>query len=155
MTNSDFLATYGTWHLEGFLACHAAQDATLVVVVVRHPRTGEDAQREIGEAVTHVWHEMRGRFAGVHGHRLSWGDLAFILPEPRPHLLAIDVTAAATAPLGSPCDLVVGGTVFPLQREERLRVLDDFSWKLAKIDHRREYSGAWCARNGKLVHVAG
>jgi hypothetical protein len=149
--NADFLATYGEWNIQSFLTLDLGTRTTLVLLQVRRPGTGDEATAEIGRVVRQLWQDTTSMFPTAHGHRTAWGDLAFVVRTEEARTLA-EPSATIAAPRGSACNIWATAAAFPEDLESRQLVLEDISWRLSKVDYRKEYPGLWFVRNGRVEH---
>ena len=150
----DFLTTYGPWNLESFVRTFENENASFVVVQTRSPERNDESRIEIGLNVDHLWQAILPRFSGAHGHRLSWGDLVFLVRgEDLARIAAVLENVAK--PLSAACTIWFATAAASRQVEDRMKQVDELSWRLAKVEYLNEYPVAWCGRDGRIVHRPG
>jgi hypothetical protein len=150
--SEQFLTTYGAWNIDKFVKQHA-DDATLLVVLVRST-PGQRAQSEVvGETIERLWAHIRTAAPSAAGHRASWGDLWFIVPRlPVSEVVSLACSASLLAPAEGDVEIWCGVTAPAGSPAERLQRIDDLGCDIGKIRYREEYPDAYCVLNGNVVH---
>jgi hypothetical protein len=150
-----FLASYGVWSLERFLAYPAETPTTLVLVRITNDRESVGSREEVGTLILSFWDKVMARFDSVVGHRMSWSELAFVFAKTIPSELANAFATLSRASSDAACDIEATAAEFPAEVHGRREVLDEMEWRLAKQRYRQDLPGAWFIRNGEMLYLVG
>ena len=76
----EFLATYGRWNLDTFLECFELENTVMALVSVETRSRTDEGRAVTNDLVHRIW-QVVVTIPGCAGHRLSWGQLLFLLPH--------------------------------------------------------------------------